>query len=115
MQSADRVYVEFKDGERVRRIVGYDVFADVGVYVDGADHLLEPLPLDARRRWSWVRRWPRSAVRSATEPLAVGVVSATGRSIPSPTSRYSVADAIQTDAPINRGNSVDRCSTRAGV
>ena len=37
--------------------------------------------------------------------LAVGVVSATGRSIPSLTSRYAVADAIQTDAPINRGNS----------
>jgi 2-alkenal reductase len=37
--------------------------------------------------------------------LAVGVVSATGRSIDSLTSRYSVADAIQIDAPINRGNS----------
>ena len=37
--------------------------------------------------------------------LAVGVVSATGRSIPSLTSRYAVADAIQIDAPINRGNS----------
>jgi 2-alkenal reductase len=37
--------------------------------------------------------------------LAVGVVSATGRSIPSLTSDYAVADAIQTDAPINRGNS----------
>jgi S1-C subfamily serine protease len=37
--------------------------------------------------------------------LAVGVVSATGRSIPSLTSRYAVADAIQTDASINRGNS----------
>jgi S1-C subfamily serine protease len=37
--------------------------------------------------------------------LAVGVVSATGRSIDSLTSRYAVADAIQVDAPINRGNS----------
>jgi S1-C subfamily serine protease len=37
--------------------------------------------------------------------LAVGVVSATGRSIPSLTSRYQVSDAIQIDAPINRGNS----------
>jgi S1-C subfamily serine protease len=37
--------------------------------------------------------------------LAVGVVSATGRSIDSPISRYAVADAIQIDAPINRGNS----------
>jgi len=37
--------------------------------------------------------------------LAVGVVSAVSRSIPSLTSRYSVANAIQIDAPINHGNS----------
>jgi 2-alkenal reductase len=37
--------------------------------------------------------------------LAVGVVSATERSIGSLTSRYNLVDAIQTDAPINRGNS----------
>jgi S1-C subfamily serine protease len=37
--------------------------------------------------------------------LAVGVVSATRRSIASLTSSYSLVDAIQTDAPINHGNS----------
>jgi S1-C subfamily serine protease len=37
--------------------------------------------------------------------LSVGVVSATERSIDSLTSRYSLVDAIQTDAPINHGNS----------
>ncbi len=37
--------------------------------------------------------------------LAVGVVSAIGRSVSSLTSVYNVVDAIQTDAPINRGNS----------
>jgi 2-alkenal reductase len=37
--------------------------------------------------------------------LAVGVVAATERSIESLTSRYNLVDAIQTDAPINRGNS----------
>jgi S1-C subfamily serine protease len=35
----------------------------------------------------------------------VGVVSATERSIDSLTSSYDLIDAIQTDAPINRGNS----------
>jgi S1-C subfamily serine protease len=35
----------------------------------------------------------------------VGVVSATERSIESLTSTYDLVDAIQTDAPINRGNS----------
>ena len=37
--------------------------------------------------------------------LSVGVVSATDRTIDSLTSGYSVSDAIQTDAPINHGNS----------
>ncbi|MDQ4019782.1 MAG: trypsin-like peptidase domain-containing protein, partial [Actinomycetota bacterium] len=37
--------------------------------------------------------------------LSVGVVGATERSIPSLTSQYSLVDAIQTDAEINRGNS----------
>ena len=37
--------------------------------------------------------------------LGVGVVSAIRRSIDSLTSRYSLVDAIQTDAPINHGNS----------
>src|SRR6185437_8959991 len=40
-----------------------------------------------------------------TDSLTVGVVSATGRSIPSLTTRYDLIDAIQTDAPINHGNS----------
>src|SRR5262249_60509206 len=35
----------------------------------------------------------------------VGVVAATERSIDLLTSRYSLVDAIQTDAPINHGNS----------
>jgi S1-C subfamily serine protease len=54
---------------------------------------------------------PGAAVAAIGSPfgnqgsLAVGVVSATGRTIPSLTSDYSVADAIQVDAPINRGNS----------
>src|SRR5947207_7318341 len=37
--------------------------------------------------------------------LAVGVVSAVHRSIDSLTSNFSLVDAIQTDAPINHGNS----------
>jgi S1-C subfamily serine protease len=39
------------------------------------------------------------------DSLSVGVVSATRRSIPSLTTRYDLIDAIQTDAPINHGNS----------
>ena len=40
-----------------------------------------------------------------TDSLSVGVVSAIRRSIPSLTTSYDLIDAIQTDAPINHGNS----------
>jgi S1-C subfamily serine protease len=107
-RGADAVYVEFSDGERVpAEIVGWDVFADVGVVrVDPALHALAPVPLGDSDQVV-----PGAAVAAIGSPfgnqgsLAVGVVSATGRTIPSLTSDYSVADAIQVDAPINRGNS----------
>jgi 2-alkenal reductase len=108
VRGADRVYVEFRDGERLpASILGYDLFADVGVIRVQADaHRLEPLPLGDSARV--VVGTPVAAIGTPfgnQSSLAVGVVSATGRSIPSLTSRYAVADAIQTDAPINRGNS----------
>jgi S1-C subfamily serine protease len=108
VRGADRVYVEFRDGERVpASIVGYDLFADVGVIrVETDAHRLDPLPLGDSA--AVVVGTPVAAIGTPfgnQSSLAVGVVSATRRSIPSLTSRYAVADAIQTDAPINRGNS----------
>jgi 2-alkenal reductase len=107
-RGADAVYVEFSDGERVpASIVGWDVFADVGVLrVDPSAHPLAPIPLGDSD--AVVPGAPVAAIGSPfgnQGSLAVGVVSAAGRTIPSLTSAYSVADAIQVDAPINRGNS----------
>lgn len=108
VRGADRVYVEFDDRERVpARIVGWDLFADVGVItVDPDLHALAPLPLGDSA--AVVPGAPVAAIGSPfgnQSSLSVGVVSAIGRSIPSLTSRYAVADAIQVDTPINRGNS----------
>jgi S1-C subfamily serine protease len=108
VRGADRLYVEFTDGERVpATVVGWDLFADVGVIsVDPKLHGLAPLPLGDSA--TAVPGAPVAAIGSPfgnQTSLAVGVVSATGRSIPSLTSEYAVADAIQVDAPINRGNS----------
>jgi len=105
---AEAVYVEFKDGDTVpARIVGWDVFDDVGVLrVDAADHPLQPLPLGDSGRV--VVGEPVAAIGSpfgAENSLSVGVVSATRRSIRALTSAYTIVDAIQIDAPINRGNS----------
>jgi 2-alkenal reductase len=106
--AADRVYVQFRDGERVpAQIVGWDVFDDVGLLkVNPADHPVSPVPLGDSA--SVVVGEPVAAIGSPfgqESSLSVGVVSATQRSTPSLTSGFNLVDAIQTDAPINRGNS----------
>ena len=106
--AANTIYVEFRDGERVpARIVGWDVFDDVGLLkVDPADHPVSPVPLGDSS--SVVVGEPIAAIGSPfgqESSLSVGVVSATERSIDSITSDFNLVDAIQTDAPINRGNS----------
>lgn len=105
---ADRVYVGFRDRDRVEAaVIGWDVFDDVSVLkVEPAAHSLDPVPLGDSSRV--VVGEPVAALGSPfgnESSLAVGVVSATKRSIDSLTSGYTVGDAIQTDAPITHGNS----------
>jgi 2-alkenal reductase len=108
VKGADRLYVVFHDGDRIpATIVGWDLFNDTGlVKVDPADHPVSPVPLGDSN--SVVVGEPVAAIGSPfgqESSLAVGVVSATRRSIESLTSAYDVSDAIQIDAPINHGNS----------
>jgi S1-C subfamily serine protease len=105
---ADRVFVEFKDHDRATaRIVGWDVFDDVGLLkVDPEAHALAPVPLGNSA--AVVVGEPVAAIGSPfgnENSLAVGVVSAIHRSVESLTSSFDLVDAIQTDAPINHGNS----------
>lgn len=107
-KAADRVFVGFRDRDRVpATVVGWDVFDDVSVLeVDPEAHALDPVPLGDSSRV--VVGEPVAALGSPfgnESSLAVGVVSATRRSIDSLTSGYTVSDAIQTDAPITHGNS----------
>ena len=108
VRGASRVYVVFADGDRIPgSIVGWDLFNDTGVVkVDPSDHEVTPVPLGDSSRV--VVGEPVAAIGSPfgqESSLAVGVVSATERSIESLTSLYDVSGAIQVDAPINHGNS----------
>jgi len=108
VKAARRVYVQFRDGDRIEAdVVGFDLYDDVGVLkVDPQDHELRPVPLGDSSQV--VVGEPVAAIGSPfgqESSLSVGVVAATERSIDSLTSNYSLVDAIQTDAPINRGNS----------
>jgi 2-alkenal reductase len=107
-EAANEVYVEFYDGERVPgRVIGTDLFNDVGlVKVDPSQHPVAPVPLGDSSRV--VVGEPVAAIGSPfgnENSISAGIVAATQRSISSLTSQYSLVDAIQTDAPINRGNS----------
>jgi S1-C subfamily serine protease len=108
VHGASRVYVVFADGDRIPgSIVGWDLFNDIGlVKVDPDAHAVSPVPLGDSSRV--VVGEPVAAIGSPfgqESSLAVGVVSATERSIESLTSAYDVSGAIQIDAPINHGNS----------
>jgi S1-C subfamily serine protease len=105
---AHAVYVQFTDGDRVRAdIVGWDPYDDVGVLkVNPHAHVLVPVPLGSSTGVEVGQ--PVAAIGSPfgnAASLSVGVVSGTGRTIPSLTTSYDLFDAIQTDAPINEGNS----------
>jgi len=108
VKAADRVYVAFRDGDRVKaRVIGWDLFDDVGLLkVDPAGHELFPLPLGDSS--AVVVGEPVAAIGSPfsqESSLSVGVVAQTERAIASLTSQFSLVDAIQIDAPINPGNS----------
>jgi len=107
-QPAHTVYVQFGDGERVKaEVVGWDPYDDVGVLrVPPKAHALVPVPLGTSA--GVVVGQPVAAMGSpfGTETsLSIGIVSGIGRTIPSLTTSYDLFDAIQTDAPINQGNS----------
>jgi S1-C subfamily serine protease len=105
---ADRVYVAFKDGDRIdAELVGWDGYDDVALLrVDPQAHALQPVPLGDSARV--LAGDPVAAMGSPfgnEDSIAVGVVSAIRRSIDSLVSVYRVVDAIQIDAPITHGNS----------
>ena len=109
VQGARAVYVEFADGERISgRVIGWDLFSDVAVIrVSPGLHELDPVPLGDSS--AVVVGEPVAAIGSPfgkQSSLTVGVVSAIGRSIDTlAAGGFTVSNAIQIDAPINRGNS----------
>ena len=104
---AEEVYVGFADGNRVKaEIVGDDPNADVALLkVDPRDLKLTPLRLGTPETIAVGE--PVAAIGSPfgeEQSLSIGVISAVDRNIQSLT-RFTIGNAIQTDAAINPGNS----------
>lgn len=105
--AADRVFVEFKDGNVVpAEILGFDPFSDVGLLKVDPD-AVDLKPLELADSDEVVPGQPVAVIGSPfgeDHSLSTGVVSQTGRSVRSLTD-FQIEGAIQTDASINPGNS----------
>jgi putative serine protease PepD len=108
VDGANAVQVKFADGTSAQaKVVGADASSDVAVVkVSGVDQSkLTPLALaDSSTAQVGDNVIAIGSPYGLQGTLTSGVVSALGRTITSP-NHYSISGAIQTDAPINHGNS----------
>jgi putative serine protease PepD len=107
VDGATAITVRFPDGTTAKgTVVGSDPSTDIAVIkVDVAASELHPLTLGSSKNVQ-----PGQDVVAIGSPFGLadsmtsGIVSAIGRTIQAPNG-YSIANSIQTDAPINHGNS----------
>jgi putative serine protease PepD len=107
IDGATSIVVKFQNGKTTKAsLVGSDKNNDLAVIkVDPSVTTLTPLPLgDSNAVQTGESVFAIGSPFGLTESLSAGVVSATGRQIESPAST-EIANAIQTDAAINHGNS----------
>src|SRR3954469_4053152 len=108
VDGASAVTVNFADGTKAdAKVVGADASSDIAVVrVSGVDQSeLSPLTLaDSSKAQVGDGVVAIGSPYGLEGSVTVGVVSALGRSITAP-NHFTISGAIQTDAPINHGNS----------
>ena len=117
VDDADRIMVAFSDGAEYRaELRGSDPSSDIAVLkIDPRGRAMRPLPLAD----SDELRVGQTAVALGTPfghrfTMTTGIVSALGRTVRSGGSSYSNPEIVQTDAPLNPGNSGGPLLNRAG-
>ena len=107
VSSGGSIQVAFADGKKASaRVVGQDASSDLAVIrVSVPSSELQPLTLgDSSKVQVGDGVVAIGSPFGLSGTVTTGVVSALGRSIKAP-NNYTITGAIQTDAPINRGNS----------
>ena len=117
VDGVDRIVVAFADGSEYRaELLGGDQASDIAVLkIDPGDRALRPLTLSD----SDDLRVGQTAVALGTPfghrfTMTTGIVSAVGRTVRSGSSSYSNPEIVQTDAPLNPGNSGGPLLNRSG-
>ena len=107
VSSGGSIKVEFADGRTApAKVVGQDTSSDIAVIrVSVPSSELQPLTLgDSSKVQVGDGVVAIGSPFGLSGTVTTGVVSALGRSITAP-NHYTITGAVQTDAPINRGNS----------
>lgn len=106
VDSASEVRVQFREGEwRVADVVGTDVYSDLAVLrVSDRPAYAEPLPFVASEPPVGTRVVALGAPFDLGGSVSAGIVSGQDRGLPS-ANGFTIADAVQTDAAVNPGNS----------
>lgn len=109
VNTAKTVEVVFYDGERREgTVIGTDQYSDLAVIkVSDMPSTARSLPLVARFEDLEVGQ-PVIAIGNPfglDNTMTYGIISAMGRVIPTGVTRFSIPKVIQTDAPVNPGNS----------
>ena len=107
VNGASSITVKFQNGKSAKAtLVGSDSGTDLAVVkVDPSATTLVPLTLgDSSTVQTGQAVFAIGSPFGLADSLSAGIVSATGRTITSPSNK-SIANAIQTDAAINHGNS----------
>ncbi len=117
VDGVDRIVVAFADGSEYRaELLGGDQASDIAVLkIDPGDRALRPLTLSD----SDDLRVGQTAVALGTPfghrfTMTTGIVSAVGRTVRSGSSSYRNPEIVQTDAPLNPGNSGGPLLNRSG-
>jgi putative serine protease PepD len=107
VSGAGSIQVEFADGHKTSaKLVGEDASSDIAViHVSASSSELQPLTFgDSSKVQVGDGAVAIGSPFGLAGTVTTGVVSALDRSITAP-NHYTITGAIQTDAPINRGNS----------
>ncbi|WP_276298904.1 S1C family serine protease [Halorussus lipolyticus] len=103
---ADRVSVQFDDTtSRLGRVVGRDPRSDLAVVAVDVPDGIEPLSVVDSEPAIGTRVAVVGSPYGLRGSLTSGIVSGVDRQVPSPAGDYQIPNAIQTDAPVNPGNS----------